>query len=49
MRRSLLSVTGVDPDCVPGSGVTGNRAHGLGVAGTPDKAEQDPHSTPPVA
>jgi hypothetical protein len=24
----------------------GNRNHGLGVAGTPDKTEQDPHPTP---
>jgi hypothetical protein len=25
---------------------TGNRDHGLGVAGTPDKTKQDPHPTP---
>jgi hypothetical protein len=25
---------------------TGNRNHALGVAGTPDKTEQDPHPTP---
>ena len=45
-RRQIARMTNKG-NCVPGVPQNmGDRNHGLGVAGTPDKTEQDPHPTP---